>query len=77
MKFIDFDRGTETEEQVQKRLRNARAELEQGKSSDLFDHILVNDDLETCYLSLKVIIVLHSAMDCILSFLNDCSLATP
>ena len=47
-------RATETEEQIQKRLRNARAELEQGNSSGLFDHILVNDDLESCYENLKV-----------------------
>ncbi|XP_023766468.1 guanylate kinase 2 [Lactuca sativa] len=46
-------RGTETEEQIQKRLRNAKAELEQGKSPGLFDHILVNDDLEACYERLK------------------------
>ncbi|CAL9764212.1 unnamed protein product [Musa acuminata subsp. burmannicoides] len=46
-------RGTETEEQVQKRLRNARAELDEGRSPGLFDHILVNDDLETCYETLK------------------------
>ncbi|KAL4198361.1 hypothetical protein AMTRI_Chr03g139850 [Amborella trichopoda] len=50
------DRGTETEEQIQKRLRNARAELEQGRSSNLFDHILVNDDLEMCYANLKSIL---------------------
>jgi len=49
-------RGTETEEQVQKRLRNAKAELEQGRTSGLFDHILVNDDLGTCYQNLKVLI---------------------
>lgn len=47
-------RGTEVEEQIQKRLRNAKAELEQGKSPGLFDHILVNDDLESCYEKLKV-----------------------
>ncbi|URE08957.1 guanylate kinase [Musa troglodytarum] len=46
-------RGTETEEQVQKRLRNARAELDEGRSPGLFAHILVNDDLETCYENLK------------------------
>lgn len=50
------NRGTETEEQIQKRLRNAEAELEQGQSSGLFDHILVNDDLDKCYENLKVII---------------------
>ncbi|CAH2057583.1 unnamed protein product [Thlaspi arvense] len=49
------ERGTETEEQIQKRLQNARAELEQGQASGLFDHILVNGDLETCYENLKVI----------------------
>ncbi|KAM3320280.1 guanylate kinase 2 [Capsicum chacoense] len=49
-------RATETEEQIQKRLRNARAELEQGKSSGLFDHNLVNDDLESCYKNLKNIL---------------------
>lgn len=47
-------RGTEVEEQIQKRLRNAKAEMEQGKEPGLFDHILVNDDLEACYEKLKV-----------------------
>ncbi|XP_052174087.1 guanylate kinase 2-like [Diospyros lotus] len=47
------ERGTETEEQIQKRLRNARKELEQGQLSELFDHKLVNDDLDTCYENLK------------------------
>ncbi|MQM14592.1 hypothetical protein Taro_047526, partial [Colocasia esculenta] len=54
-------RGTETEEQVQKRLRNAKAELEEGKSSGLFDHILVNDDLEACYMNLKKILGLDES----------------
>lgn len=57
------ERGTETEEQVQKRLRNAKAELDQGKSSGLFDHILVNDDLETCYKNLKQTLALDEAAD--------------
>ncbi|KAK7355167.1 hypothetical protein VNO80_14415 [Phaseolus coccineus] len=47
------DRGTETEEQVLKRLRNAQAEIEQGTSSGIFDHILYNDNLEECYENLK------------------------
>ncbi|KAJ6801987.1 guanylate kinase 1-like [Iris pallida] len=51
-------RGTETEEQVQKRLRNAKAELDQGRSPGLFDHILVNDDLEKCYENLKKLLAL-------------------
>ncbi|XP_058073652.1 guanylate kinase 1-like isoform X3 [Magnolia sinica] len=56
-------RGTETEEQVQKRLRNARAELEQGNTSGLFDHILVNDDLETSYTNLKKILCLDGSTE--------------
>jgi guanylate kinase len=51
-------RGTETEEQIQKRLRNARAELDQSNSPGLFDHLLVNDDLETCYENLKQLLSL-------------------
>ncbi|KAH7512467.1 hypothetical protein FEM48_Zijuj12G0093800 [Ziziphus jujuba var. spinosa] len=47
-------RGTETEEQILKRLRNAKAEIEQGLSSGIFDHILLNENLEECYASLKV-----------------------
>lgn len=49
-------RGTETEEQIKKRLRTAKNELEQFKTPGLFDHILVNDDLETCYQNLKVLL---------------------
>ncbi|XP_055808311.1 guanylate kinase 2-like isoform X2 [Solanum dulcamara] len=55
-------RATETEEHIQKRLRNARAEIEQGKSSGLFDHILVNDDLETCYEKLKKTVCLREGV---------------
>ncbi|KAM7524529.1 hypothetical protein LguiA_014431 [Lonicera macranthoides] len=54
-------RGTETEEQIQKRLRNAWAELEQQNSPGLFDHILVNDDLETCYENLKKLLGLDES----------------
>ncbi|CAI0438246.1 unnamed protein product [Linum tenue] len=49
-------RATESEEQILKRLRNAKAEIEQGQSSGIFDHILYNDNLEECYQSLKKII---------------------
>ncbi|KAL1549973.1 Guanylate kinase 2 [Salvia divinorum] len=55
-------RGTEVEEQIQKRLRNAKAELEQGTSPGLFDHILVNDDLENCYDKLKVLLGLTNTV---------------
>ena len=47
-------RGTETEEQILKRLRNAKSEIEQGHSSGIFDHIVYNDNLEKCYKTLKV-----------------------
>ncbi|KAK8962735.1 hypothetical protein KSP40_PGU014275 [Platanthera guangdongensis] len=58
-------RGTECEDQVQKRLRNAKIELERGKSPGLFDHILVNDDLEACYQNLKIteLILHHTVME--------------
>ncbi|KEH16022.1 guanylate kinase, partial [Medicago truncatula] len=54
------ERGTKTEEQVLKRLRNAQAEIEQGKSSCMFDSILYNDKLEECYQSLKKLLGLDS-----------------
>ncbi|CAN1133948.1 Guanylate kinase 2 [Linum perenne] len=54
-------RGTESEEQILKRLRNAKAEIEQGQSSGIFDHVLYNDNLEDCYQSLKKIIGLDGA----------------
>lgn len=47
-------RGTETEEQIQKRLRGAKQELERAKDSTLFDHILVNASLDQAYEELKV-----------------------
>ncbi|XP_047941166.1 guanylate kinase 2-like [Salvia hispanica] len=52
-------RGTETEEQIQKRLRNAKMEIDQGTSSELFDHCLINDDLEMCYENLKKLLGLN------------------
>jgi len=58
--WLGLCRGTEVEEQVQKRLGNAKAELEQGRNPGLFDHILVNDDLERCYQNLKVFILFLS-----------------
>ncbi|XVE95979.1 hypothetical protein REPUB_Repub02eG0182200 [Reevesia pubescens] len=54
-------RGTETEEQILKRLRNAEAEIEQGKSSGIFDHILYNDHLEECYENLKKLLGLDAS----------------
>ncbi|KNA07494.1 hypothetical protein SOVF_171200 [Spinacia oleracea] len=56
-------RGTETEDQLQKRLRNAKGELEQGRSPGLFDHVLINDDLDACYLTLKNLLGLNEFAD--------------
>ncbi|TKY53329.1 Guanylate kinase 2 [Spatholobus suberectus] len=56
------DRGTETQEQVLKRLRNAQNEIEQGKSSGIFDHILYNDTLEECYENLKKLLGLDGCV---------------
>ncbi|KAI9080734.1 hypothetical protein K1719_037247 [Acacia pycnantha] len=56
------DRGTETEEQIVKRLRNAEAEIEQGRSPGLFDFILYNDNLEECYERLKKLLGLDAAV---------------
>ncbi|XP_065856281.1 guanylate kinase 2-like [Euphorbia lathyris] len=55
-------RGTEAEEQILKRLRNAEAEIEQGKSSGIFDHILYNDNLEDCYENLKKLLGLDGTV---------------
>ncbi|KAL5744023.1 hypothetical protein ACOSQ2_027139 [Xanthoceras sorbifolium] len=54
-------RGTETEEQILKRLRNAKEEIDQGTSSHIFDHILYNDKLEECYEILKKLLGLDGS----------------
>ncbi|KAG6769214.1 hypothetical protein POTOM_024831 [Populus tomentosa] len=54
-------RGTETEEQILKRLRNAKTEMDQGNSPGIFDHILYNDNLDECYESLKKLLGLDGA----------------
>lgn len=45
-------RGTETEEQIHLRLGHARHEMEQ---MGLYDHLVINDDLETAYRDLQAI----------------------
>jgi len=39
-------RGTETPESLEKRSRNALAELQYGEEQGNFDHIIINDDLD-------------------------------
>ncbi|KAJ5129216.1 uncharacterized protein N7515_005255 [Penicillium bovifimosum] len=46
-------RGTETEESLQKRLAQARNELEYAKQPGAHDKIVVNDDLEKAYIELR------------------------
>jgi 23S rRNA maturation mini-RNase III len=55
-----WHRGTESEEQIQKRLRNAKAELERAKDPTLFDHILVNAKLDEAYENLKALLGVDS-----------------
>ena len=43
------NRGTETEAQIQLRLKNAKGEIEYGKTVGLFDEILVNDKVDETY----------------------------
>lgn len=42
-------RGTEKEESIQKRLNQAKVELEYSKTPGVHDTIIVNDDLEKAY----------------------------
>jgi len=45
-------RGTDDEATIQKRLRNAGGEL---TAADMFDHWIVNDDIETAYDGLRAV----------------------
>ncbi|KAG0048579.1 hypothetical protein BGZ83_006463 [Gryganskiella cystojenkinii] len=47
------DRGTETEEAIQKRLKRARDEWAFGLDSSNFDHVVINDDIDDAYNDLK------------------------
>lgn len=47
------DRGTETEESLTKRLNQAKNELEFSRQEGAHDKIVVNDDLEQAYVSLR------------------------
>ena len=46
-------RGTETEEEIKKRLDAAKHELQFCDNSDLFELVIVNDDLKEAYTQLK------------------------
>lgn len=46
-------RGTETEESLKKRLEIAKSELQYAEEPGLFDHVIINNDLEVAYTELK------------------------
>lgn len=46
-------RGTEKEESIQKRLAQAKLELEYSKTEGVHDKIIVNDDLDVAYKELE------------------------
>ena len=49
-------RGTEKEESIQKRLAQAKLELEYSKTKGVHDLIIVNDDLQKAYEELETFI---------------------
>ncbi|XP_021522622.2 guanylate kinase isoform X5 [Aotus nancymaae] len=48
-----WQRNTETEESLEKRLAAARADMESSKEPGLFDVVIINDSLEQAYEELK------------------------
>eukprot|EP01133_Synstelium_polycarpum_P007049 gene7049-8198_t len=50
-------RGTESEESIQKRLANARWEMSFQDRPGFFDHVVVNDKLETAYSNLRNLVL--------------------
>ena len=46
-------RGTETEDKIQMRLKNAKGEMEYMDKPGFFDCVIVNDDLDKAYATLK------------------------
>jgi guanylate kinase len=49
-------RGTETDDSLAKRLAAAKAEMEYAAVAGNYDHIIVNNDLDTAYAELKQIL---------------------
>jgi len=53
LRFNLFLRNTETEESIQRRLHNAKGELEYLEKPSFWDEIIVNDELDIAYTKLK------------------------
>jgi guanylate kinase len=51
------DRGLNTEEEIDTRLRKALDEIDAGKSKDFYDYIIINDNLEIATACLKAAVV--------------------
>ncbi|GAM25648.1 hypothetical protein SAMD00019534_088230 [Acytostelium subglobosum LB1] len=49
-------RGTESEESIQKRLTNARMEMSYQDRPGFFNHVVINDNLDSAYANLKSIV---------------------
>ncbi|KAK2763239.1 hypothetical protein FQN54_009875 [Arachnomyces sp. PD_36] len=47
------DRSTETEEEIQKRLAQAKTELDYAGNHGVYDKVIINDDLESAYKELE------------------------
>jgi guanylate kinase len=54
-------RGTESEDKIRTRVRNAREEM---RAAPLFDRIVVNDDLDRAYAELRAIVVAECGIEC-------------
>ncbi len=52
-----MSRGSETVEQVEKRIRRA---AEEAKETDVYEYVVINDDLETCVEDVHAIITARS-----------------
>ena len=50
-------RGTETEDKIQLRLKNARDELAYLEKDGFFEAIIVNDDVERAYAEIKKVLL--------------------
>ena len=49
-------RQTDTEAAIEKRLKEAKESMEFSKEPGMYDHIILNDQLETAYKNLKDIL---------------------
>lgn len=46
-------RGTESEEKIQLRIKNAQAEMDYSQQQGAFNRVLVNEDLDVAFIQLE------------------------